>query len=114
MDRLARIALPLDMADTPDDVIDFFIRVTRLKIEDLEGEIINHSKQLESLKAMNKSDPSNTTLRNSVVAIENIIKSRIVSKRKFKFALVRLQKNGPKIFAHISDNEGQDNSNSDN
>jgi hypothetical protein len=113
MDRLARIALPLDMADTPDDVIDFLIRVTRLKIEDLEGEIIGRSKQLEDLKAMSKCDPSNTTLQNSVVSIENIIKMRIVAKRKFKSALIRLQKSGNKIFAQLSQGDGPE-SNPDN
>lgn len=114
MDRLTRVALPLDMADTPDDVVDFLIRITRLKIEDLEGEIILHNKQLEDLRAMSKSDTANKTLQNSVAAIENIIKLRIVAKRKFKSALIRLQKAGPKIFVQLPSNDGQENSIQDN
>ena len=98
MDRVSRIAMPLDMADTPDAVNDFFIRVTRLKIEDIEGEIIGRDKQLRDLKTMLDSDKNNTTLKNTVEAIENIIKTRIRSKKAFKCALMKLQKMGDKMF----------------
>jgi hypothetical protein len=43
-----RLAIPLTMYNTPDTVADFYIRVTRLKIEDLEGEII--PKENKSMK----------------------------------------------------------------
>lgn len=103
MEKLMRVAMPLDMADTPDDVVDFLIRVTRLKIEDLEGEIIGRTKQLADMKLMLNSDPQSPNLNSSVATIESIIKIRLRSKRMFKAALEKLHKAGNKIFADRKD-----------
>jgi hypothetical protein len=98
MEKLTRIAMPLDMADTPDDPVDFFIRVTRLKIEDMEGEIIGRNKQLADMHIMLKSDPQNQTMTRTIEAIENICKTRIRAKKAFKSSLIKLQKFGHKMF----------------
>lgn len=97
MEKLTRLAMPLDMAATPDDVGDFLIRVVRLKIEDLEGEIIARNKQLSELRLMSEVDPSNETLVSSVSAIEKIIKMRLKSKKMFRAVLMKMQQYGGRI-----------------
>lgn len=97
MEKLARISMPIDIAGTPDDVVDFFIRVTRLKIEDLEGEIIGRNKQIEELKIISDASTNNELLVNQVAAIEQIVKLRLQSKKRFKVALMKLQKQGNKF-----------------
>jgi hypothetical protein len=92
------MSIPLDMANTPDDVGDFLIRVIRLKIEDLEGEIIGRNKQLSELRMMGEVDPKNETLSGSVAAIEKIIKARLKSKKMFRGVLMKLQQHGNKFF----------------
>lgn len=97
MDK-SRFSIPMDMANTPDDVVDFLIRVIRLKIEDLEGDIITRKKQLGDMKIVLRNDPDNATLINSINALNEINRDRIVSKKGFKTAMMKLQKQGKQLF----------------
>jgi len=93
-----RLSIPSDLANTPDSLIDFFIRVTRLKIEAIEGDIINQKKQLDDMRIILKNDPNNSTLINSINALQEICKTRIYAKKTFKSALIKLQQQGKHIF----------------
>ena len=93
-----RSSIPLNMYNTPDSVADFYIRVTRLKIEDLEGDIIDRRKQIDEMEVMLSCDPNNTTLTIGIEAIHKIVKARIKAKKTFKTALIKIQKQGAKLF----------------
>ena len=90
-----RISMPLDLSNTPDSVVDFFIRVTRLKIEALEGEIITRKRQISDMKIVLRSDPNNVTLINSINAMQDICKERLYAKKNFKSAMIKLQQGKP-------------------
>jgi hypothetical protein len=96
--RRERSAIPLDMYNTPDSVSDFYIRVTRLKIEDIEGEIIDKRKQIAEMEVMLCCDPNNTTLTNGISVLDKIIKEKIKIKKSFKTALIKIQKQGSRLF----------------
>lgn len=93
-----RLAIPLTMYNTPDTVADFYIRVTRLKIEDLEGEIIDKRKQINEMEVMLCCEPNNATLVNGIAALEQLIRDKIRIKKSFKTALIKIQKQGKKLF----------------
>ena len=93
-----RLSIPLDLANTPDSLVDFFIRVTRLKVEELEGDIITRKKQLDDMRIILRNDPDNSTLINSINALQDICKTRIYSKKIFKSALIKLQQQGKLLF----------------
>jgi len=91
-------SITLDMANTPDSVIDFFIRVARLKIEDLEGDIICRKKQISDMKIVLHNDPGNKTLINSINALQEIYRERLYAKKNFKTAMIKLQQQGKQLF----------------
>lgn len=93
-----RASMPLEMADTPDQVVDFFIRVARLKIETLEGEIIYRKKQINDMKIVLRNDPDNKTLINSIGALNEIYRERLYAKKNFKTAMIKLQQQGKRLF----------------
>ena len=95
-----RTSITLDMANTPDSVIDFFIRVARLKIEELEGEIIHRKKQINDMNIVLRNDPDNKTLINSINALQDIFRERLHAKKSFKSAMIRMQQQGKRLFGY--------------
>ena len=92
MEKLVRMAMPLDMMNTPDGVEDFLIRVVRLKIEDLEGEIIGRNKQIETLRTQVKCGDKGEGTKHSLDVAEEMVRQRIKAKKAFRSTLVALQK----------------------
>ena len=99
------------MANTPDSVIDFFIRVARLKIEELEGEIIHRKKQINDMNIVLRNDPDNKTLINSINALKEIVRERLYAKKNFKSAMIRFQQQGKRLFGYDRTEQEADNVN---
>lgn len=108
MEKLMRMSLPLDMANTPDEAEDFLIRVIRLKVEDLEGEIISRNKKLDILKVALGCGDKDEKMKRDVAIADKIVKKRIKDKKALRNVLFFLQRHGLKTIIKDRSNESGD------
>lgn len=108
MEKLMRMSLPLDMANTPDEAEDFLIRVIRLKVEDLEGEIISRNKKLDILKVALGCGDKDEKMKRDVAIADKIVKKRIKDKKALRNVLFFLQRHGLKTIIKDRSSESGD------